>query len=104
MFLRAGAVFGLVCASCAPVAAPAGWVPARWPWTDVESLRLLDGSPVNCLLVTSYDAAFVAAASMRNLATLAVLTPGPDIVGAARKALAAKLTGIVLEGDFPEGA
>ena len=104
MFLRSAAVLGLLSAACAAAARPAEWVPARWPWADVKSLDLLQSSPVNCLLIASYNTEFVAAAASRNLATLAVLTPGPDVIAAARKALSAKVTGIVLEGDFPEGA
>ena len=87
----------------ASLPAPADWVPARWPWSDAQSLDLLSGSPVNCLLLKTYPADFVAASNARNLVTLAVLTPGGDTVAMARKALAAKVAGIVLEGDFAEG-
>jgi hypothetical protein len=104
MFPRVAAVLGLVSLACAAAARPADWVPARWPWADVKSLELLADSPVNCLLLPSYDAAFVSAAAKRNLAMLAVLRPGPELAVAARRALAAGLTGIVLEGDFPEDA
>jgi hypothetical protein len=90
-------------ALCASVPAPADWVPARWQWSDAKSLDLLAGSPVNCLLLKNYPAEFIAATSNRNLVTLAVIAPGGDAVGAARKALDAKVTGIVLEGDFAEG-
>lgn len=83
---------------------PEDWVPARWPWHDAPSLELLSGSPVNCLLLKSYPAEFVTAAAGRGLVTLAVLSPGGDTLAAARQALAAKVTGIVLEGDFAEGA
>jgi hypothetical protein len=83
---------------------PRAWVPMRWPWADAKSLELAAGTPVNCLLVRSYSAEFAAAASQRGLTTLAVITPGGDTVAAARAALAAKLTGVVLEGDFPESA
>jgi hypothetical protein len=76
----------------------------RWPWTDPPSLELLSGTPINCLLLKTYPADFVAAAAGRGMVTLAVLTPGGDVVAAARRALAAKVTGIVLEGDFPEDA
>jgi hypothetical protein len=83
---------------------PADWVPARWQWSDAQSLELLADSPVNCLLLGKYSAEFVAASSARGIVTLAVLTPSSDVVAAARQALDAKVTGIVLEGDFPEGA
>jgi hypothetical protein len=88
------------------VATPANWVPARWPWTDAQSLALLDKSSVNCLLV---DAAagnisvLAAAAAPRNISVLAVLRPGAEVMSAARGAVRARAAGIVLEGDFPEG-
>ena len=88
---------------CASTPQPADWVPARWQWSDAKSLELLADSPVNCLLLKSYAADFVAASNGRGLVTLAVLTPGGDVLAATRKALGAKVTGIVLEGDFPEG-
>src|SRR5438445_5160331 len=92
------------------LAAPADWVPARWNWTDPASLELLRDTPVNCLLV-KWDSAqakqlstFAARAAERHVATLAVIAPAGDPVEQARQAIGAKLTGIVLEGDFPEGA
>lgn len=77
--------------------APADWVPARWPWNDAASLELLKGTPVNCLLLRAPSAELVAAASAQGLVTLAVVKPGEDL----QKALATKVTGLVLEGDFP---
>jgi hypothetical protein len=85
----------------AAVPQPADWVPARWQWSDAKSLELLAGSPINCLLLKTYSADLEAGAAGRGLVTLAVLTPASDAVAEVRKALAAKLTGIVLEGDFP---
>jgi hypothetical protein len=76
-------------------------VPARWPWTDRESLDLLAGSPVNCLLLRAYPAELIAAANARGIVTLAVLQLGGDTAAEARKALAAKVTGLLLDGDFP---
>jgi len=75
----------------------------RWPWSDPVSLSLLADSPVDCLLLKSYSAAFVKEALARGLTLLAVVTPGDDAVAHTRDALAAHLTGIVLDGDFPEG-
>src|SRR5579885_2304189 len=83
---------------------PAQWVPARWHWTDPSTLDLLAGSPINCLLLKSYNPAFVQKAAERGIATLAVLTPGVDPAEAARQAVQAKLQGVVLEGDFPDAA
>jgi len=81
---------------------PADWVPARWPWADASSLDLLAASPVNCLLLRRYPPDLVAAAAARGLVTLAVLQPGEDAPAEARRALAAKVTGLVLDGDFPD--
>lgn len=81
---------------------PADWVPARWPWTDVASLDLV-GGPINCLLVRTVTPEFVQAAADRGIATLALIVPGDDAAETARRALAAKATGIALEGDFAEG-
>src|SRR5271165_2469286 len=98
-----------VAATLAPLLAAAvpptaDWVPVRWPWSEAKSLDLLDGTPFNCLLLASYPVELVQAAESRGAVTLAVLTPGGDVLAAARQALAAKVTGIVLEGDFPESA
>ncbi len=73
----------------------------RWPWSDAASLELLDGSPVNCLLLKQVSTPLLEGAAARGLVTLAVLTPGGDAAAEARKALDAKANGIVLQGDFP---
>ena len=92
------------------MAAPADWVPARWNWTDPATLDLLQGTPVNCLLLkwNSGEAqaisTFAERAAERRIATLAVLEPKGDLAGSARQAIRAKMAGIVLEGDFPDGA
>src|SRR5205809_1508511 len=90
------------------LAAPADWVPARWNWTDPATLDLLQGTPVNCLLLKWNPAqalsTFAGRAAERRIATLAVIEPKGDTIEQARQAIRAKLTGIVLEGDFPEGA
>lgn len=109
MWMRSAAILGLAPLLCeavlsAAVPRPADWVPVRWPWNDVKSLELLSGTPIDCLLLTAYPETLVTAAAERGLATLAVLTPGGDAVAAARRALDAKVNGIVLEGEFPEGA
>ena len=104
MRLRLLALLGLAPVWCAALPGPADWVPMRWPWNQAQSLELLTGTPVNCLLLKSYPENFVSAATGRGLVTLAVLTPSGDLLAAARRALAAKVTGLVLEGEFPEGA
>jgi hypothetical protein len=53
---------------------PAGCVPARWPVADPKTLELLEGTPVNCLLLEGpqwENKEFVAAAAARKLALLA---------------------------------
>jgi hypothetical protein len=87
----------------ASIAPPSAWVPARWNGTDSKSLDTLSGTPINCLLVTSYTPDFVSSAAAQGIATLAVFKPGADPADPARKAIRAGLQGIVLEGDFPAG-
>jgi len=88
---------------------PSDWVPARWNWTDPATLDLLQGTPVNCLLL-KWDpsqakaiSTFAERAIERRVATLAIIAPGGDAADSARQAMRAKLAGIVLEGDFPDG-
>ena len=86
-------------------------------WYEAPTLDLLEGAPINCLLVTwsgGVDAATeeqqhqliracARQARDRRIAILGVVYPGSDpdrFVGAA---LEAGLDGLVLEGDFPEG-
>jgi hypothetical protein len=89
---------------------PADWVPVRWNSTDAKTLSLLAHTPVNCLLLewqpanTPALSAFAIQAAAQGIAPLAVLRPGADTVGSARAAASAKMAGIVLEGEFPEGA
>jgi hypothetical protein len=83
---------------------PADWVPARWNWTDVKSLDLISGTPVNCLLLKSVDAAFAQSARDHGIIVLAVVKPGGDPADGARNAIRANYQGVVLEGDFPKGA
>ncbi len=102
MWMRAGRWVAVLCVLpvlYGAVPSPGAWVPIRWPWTDARSLELLAGTPVNCLLLKDYSAEMIAAAQARGVAVLAVLNPGGDIDAA----VAAKVDGIVLEGEFPEG-
>jgi len=86
---------------CAPT--PQAWVPMRWPWQSTRSLDLLAGTPINCLLLEADSPELVAAASKRDLVTLARIAPGGDTVAAARAALGHGVAGIALEGSFDEG-
>ncbi len=97
-------VLAVLPAICGAAPKPADWVPVRWPWSDARSLDLLRESPVNCLLLRDFPADLVAAAANRGLATLAVLKPAGDPVAEARKAIAAKVDGVVLDGDFTDAA
>jgi len=83
-------------------------VPARWRWLETRTLELLSGSPVNCLLIDwssrqkAEAAAFAEAAAEKGIATLAVIRPGGDPAEPAHDVIRAKLTGVVLEGDFAQ--
>lgn len=96
-------MYALLLWAAALAANPADWVPVRWPWAAPESLELLAGTAANCLLLEHYTPGLAAAASARRLAALAVLKPGADALERARRAAAAGMAGVVLEGDFPEG-
>jgi hypothetical protein len=79
--------------AAAMTVALADCVPARWPSADPQSLRLLDGSPVNCLLVSTAAAEFRREAARRRISLLqevsengsfeedfeAYVTPRPDL-------------------------
>lgn len=86
------------------IASVADWVPMRWVSADVKSLELLDGTPINCLLLERGDwsPGLISAAHARDLAILGVLHPGQG--GEGRKAIDLGLDGIVLEGDFDPAA
>ncbi len=85
------------------LAAAPDWVPMRWISPEPSSLELLANSPVNCLLLDAAAARpeFAQAAKAKNLTALAVIRPGAESAPAAKRALAAGFSGLVLEGDFP---
>ncbi len=86
-------------------------------WYEPATLGLLEGSGVNCLLVTwsaGADAsveteqqqlvkAYVDAAHKRELAVLGLIYATGDASKIAADAAKASLDGLVLEGDFPAG-
>jgi len=125
---------------------PGSWIPARWPggplelecrtkaktkaaltdpalreaiatWYDPATLRLLEGSPVNCLLLTwsagadrrteqrqqQLVKAYAAEAHARGIAVLGLIYPGADPSQFALPAADARLDGFVLDGQFPAG-
>jgi hypothetical protein len=125
--------------------AATGWIPARWDggplevarragdkaladnsalrqalsqWYDPATLGLLEGTPINCLLVTfSAGAAseverqqqslvkeYARAARKKGMAILGIVHPGADPVAVAAASDDAQLDGLVLEGGFPDGA
>ena len=120
---------------------PGSWVPVRWEggpleaalrakdeagagkgglrealtgWYNPATLRLLDNTPINCLLVTlSAGAAaeiedqqhslvreYARAARERGMAVLGIVHPGANPGKAALAAAEARLDGLVLDGDF----
>jgi hypothetical protein len=86
------------------IAAPADWVPARWPAADPASLELLKGAAVNCLLLESrhWSADFSARAASAGIATLGVVRPADSLERLPERLAQAKLNGAVLEGAFDE--
>ena len=123
---------------------PDSWIPARWQggpveleqraraktlpadaavreaiasWYDTATLDLLEGSPVNCLLVTwsaGADAelertqqrlvkAYTSEAHKRGVAVLGLVYPGSDPSKFVAAASDARLDGLVLDGEFPGG-
>jgi hypothetical protein len=121
------------------------WVPARWEggplevarraegktvaadgptrdailkWYDPATLGLLEGTPINCLLVT-FSAGkgaeieaqqrqlvkeYAQAARQRGIAVLGIVYPGSDPLTVAAAAADAQLDGLVLDGEFPAAA
>jgi len=73
-------------------------VPARWAPSDPASLDLLEGSPVNCLVVEepAWEPAFLAAARKRGVMVLAAL-PALETQSAAERALAAGVDALYAE-------
>ena len=84
------------------ITAVSDWVPARWYSSDPKNLELIAQTPINCILLerAQWSEAFSKAAADRGFTTLGVVHPGADAVDLARKAIALKMTGVVLEGDF----
>ncbi|MCS7316666.1 MAG: hypothetical protein NZ554_14435, partial [Bryobacteraceae bacterium] len=70
--------------------AATGWVPARWTNPDPHSLELLDGTPINCLLMERVTAEFVRAAEARGVAVLRVLDASANTEAAFQEIVVAK--------------
>jgi hypothetical protein len=77
---------------------PGDWIPIRWWDASPKSLDLLEGTPVNCLVlpesVRKRD--LIAAARRRKLVVLALATNAEE----ARRLSLAEVDGAVLEGEF----
>ncbi len=87
-------------------------------WYDPSTLALLEGTPLNCLLVTFVADVdpdiekqqqrlvqdYVKMARGRNIAVLGIVHPGREPAAIAAAAEQAGLDGLVLEARFPDGA
>src|SRR4051794_31764988 len=84
------------------LASVADWVPMRWISAEPKSLEILDGTPVNCVVLEPdrWTTPFIAAAHGRGMAVLGVIRPGAEAAASARKAADVHLDGVVFEGDF----
>ncbi|MBI3665343.1 MAG: hypothetical protein HY236_03825 [Acidobacteria bacterium] len=138
-------VFTLMASAVSARAAGAeGWVPTRWTggpvevfhrsrnktlpadprlretvrqWYSPATLELLEGTPINCLLVTWSAGAdpatereqrrvvsnYVREAHKREIVVLGLVYPGAEAPAAGRSAAEAELDGLVMDGDFPAG-
>jgi hypothetical protein len=109
------------------------WVPARWTggplelalhpqhaesareaianWYNPATLDLLEGTPINCLLMTfgamqpqqELVKEYARLARERDIRVLGLVYPGTDLVAVSAAASTAGLDGLVLDGVFPEG-
>jgi hypothetical protein len=94
----------LLLAAVAMVAMP-DWVPARWFSKDPATLKLVESTPVNCLLIEKADWSpeFTRAAAERGIATLGVVTGSANAADIAAEAKKAGLTGLAIEGSLSAG-
>jgi len=81
------------------------WVPARWFSKDPATLRLVESTPVNCLLMekANWSPEFSRAAAERGIATLGVVTGNANAADIAAEAKKAGLTGLAVEGRLSAG-
>jgi hypothetical protein len=130
--------------SVCPVRAadPGRWIPARWDggpleltrrakgkslpadareaiagWYEPTTLGLIEGTPINCLMVTFSIGAgpeaenrqhqlvkeYARLARELGIAVLGIVYPGADPEAVAAAAREAQLDGLVLDGEFPAG-
>ena len=93
----------LLLAAVAMVAMP-DWVPARWFSKDPATLKLVESTPINCLLIEKpWSAEFTRAAAERGIATLGVVTGNVNAADIAAEAKKAGLSGIAIDGLLSAG-
>jgi hypothetical protein len=94
----------LLLAAVAMVAMP-DWVPARWFSKDPVTLKLVESTPVNCLLLekANWSPEFSKAAAERGIATLGVVTGSANAADVSAEAKRAGLTGLAVEGSLSAG-
>lgn len=87
------------------MAAMPDWVPARWFSKDPATLKLVESTPVNCLLIekANWSAEFSKAAAERGIATLGVITGDANAADISAEAKRAGLTGLAVEGSLGAG-
>ena len=87
------------------MAAMPDWVPARWFSKDPATLKLVESTPVNCLLIekANWSAEFSKAAAERGIATLGVITGNANAADISAEAKRAGLTGLAVEGSLGAG-
>lgn len=90
----------LPCSLCA-AAGPESWVPIRWWDASPKSLALLEGTPINCVLLSEgvRNDDLVREARRRKLVVLALASNAEE----ARRIASSRTDGVVLEGEFAAG-
>jgi hypothetical protein len=81
------------------------WVPARWFSKDPATLKLVESTPVNCLLMekANWSPEFAKAAAERGIATLGIVTGNANAADVSAEAKRAGLTGLAVEGSLSAG-
>jgi hypothetical protein len=91
--------------AAAVIVAMPDWVPARWFSKDPATLKLVESTPVNCLLMEkpNWSPEFTRAAAERGIATLGVVTGNANAADTQAEARKAGLTGLAIEGSLSAG-
>src|ERR1700741_962323 len=87
--------------AAATIAAMPDWVPARWFSKDAATLRLVETTPINCLLLAraNWSKEFVQAATERGIATWGSVENAADV----QEAKQIGFPGTAVENDFDAG-